>query len=435
MMFIFNRNGHIRSLQLSAALTIISYMMRKLSLKTYKQLGLLLFCAVLILALFPSVVFAVERYQILKIGDKDDYVLALQNRLKELGFFNGAATGYFGTRTQQAVMDYQAAHSLKVDGKAGPDTLLSIMGDNFVIARSNRVFTAGEASTDYLQPGDKGTAVSQLQERLKELDYYDYPSITGFYGPVTEKAVRLFQKTNGLKADGMAGPETMTLLLNTEKAKYYCIRYGDRNDDVEQLQLRLCKLGYLDDSAVTGYFGMVTQDAVNEFQAKNGLSVDAMAGKDTKAKLYSSTALDWDKVNRVVDESRPSETDASAAALAGYANDQLGKPYAYAAEGPDAFDAAGFVSYVLRCSGVSIKRCSSYNLSKIESWTKISQLNALVPGDILFFQSDTSARINHTGIYVGDNQFIHASSSNNCVTVSKISDYYERNFRFARRLF
>ncbi len=409
-------------------------MMRIISLKTCKQLGLLLFCAVLILALFPSVVFAVERYQILKIGDKDDYVLALQNRLKELGFFNGAATGYFGTRTQQAVIDYQTAHSLKIDGKAGPETLFSIMGDDFVIARNDRVFSAGEAGADYPQPGDKGTAVSQLQERLKELDYYDYPSITGFYGPVTEQAVRLFQNINGLKADGMAGPETMNLLLNAEEAKYYCIRYGDRSDDVEQLQMRLCKLGYLEESAVTGYFGMITQDAVNEFQAKNGLSVDAMVGKDTRAKLFSGSALDWDKVNRV-DESKPSETAASATALAGYANSQLGKPYAYAAEGPDAFDAAGFVGYVLRCSGVSIKRCSSDNLSKIESWTKISQLNALVPGDILFFQSDTSARINHTGIYVGDNQFIHASSSNNCVTVSTISNYYERNFRFARRLF
>lgn len=409
-------------------------MMRNLSLKTYKRLGLLLFCAVLVLALFPVTVFAVERYQILKIGDKDDYVTALQNKLKELGYFGGTATGYFGTMTQQAVIDYQAAHSLKADGKAGPDTLTSIMGDGFEIDRSNRIFSAGEASVDFPQPGDKGAAVSDIQNKLKELDYYSYPSITGYYGPVTEQAVRLFQNTNGLKADGITGPETMAL-LKSEKAKYYCINYGDRSDDVQQLQMRLCKLEYLEESAVTGYFGTLTQDAVCEFQAKNGLSVDAKAGKDTREKLYSDTALNWDKVDRVTNESTPSQENTSANAMIECANAQLGKPYAYAAEGPDAFDSAGFVSYVLRCSGISIKRSSASSLSGIDRWTKISQVNALVPGDILFFQTDTSARINHTGIYIGSNQFIHASSSNSCVVVSELSDYYERQFRFARRLF
>ncbi len=409
-------------------------MMRKLSFKTFIHLGLLLFCAVLIFAFLPVTALAVERYQILKIGDKDEYVQALQNKLKELGFFGGTATGYFGTQTQQAVIDYQTAHSLRIDGKAGPETLSSIMGRDFVMARDKRIFSASEASADYPQPGDKGSAVSDIQIKLKDLDYYDYPSITGYYGPVTEQAVRLFQNINGLKADGITGSETISL-LNSGNAKFYCIRYGDKSDDVLTLQMYLSKLGYMEETAVTGFFGTVTLDAVNEFQARNGLSVDAKAGKDTRSKLYSDAALSWDKVDRVADENRPSDTDASANTLVAYANAQLTKPYAYAAEGPDAFDAAGFVSYVLRCSGVSVKRCSADSLSKIESWTKISQLSSLVPGDILFFQSDLSARINHTGIYLGDNLFIHASSSNNCVTVSELSDDYERNFRFARRLF
>ncbi len=409
-------------------------MMRKLSLKTCKQLCLLIICAAFILAFVPVTALAVERYQILKIGDKDDYVLALQNKLKELGFFSGTTTGYFGTQTQQAVIDYQTAHSLIVDGKAGPETLTSIMGGDFVIKRDDRIFSAGEVGADFPQPGDKGAAVSEIQEKLKEFDYYDYPSITGYYGPVTEQAVRLFQSNNGLKADGITGPETI-LLLNSDKAKYYCISYGDRSDDVSQLQLRLIALGYMDESAATGYFGTVTQDAVNEFQARNGLSVDAKAGKETRSKLYSDTALGWDSINRVADGTAPAESKSSANTLLGYANSQLGKPYAYDAEGPDAFDSSGFIGYVLRCAGFSVKRCNTDSLSKIESWTKISQLDALVPGDILFFQSDQSIRINHTGIYLGDNQFIHASSSSNCVTISSLSDYYERNFSFARRLF
>jgi peptidoglycan hydrolase-like protein with peptidoglycan-binding domain len=361
-------------------------------------------------------------------------VLTLQNKLKDLGFFSGTATGYFGTRTQQSVIDYQTAHSLKADGKAGPDTLSSILGSDFVISPDNRFFPSSEVSADSPQPGDKGAAVSDIQNRLKELDYYVYPSITGYYGPVTEQAVSLFQTTNGLKADGVTGVETLKL-LNSDNAKYYCISYGDSSDDVKKLQIRLCKLGYLDETAQTGYFGNVTLDAVKEFQARNGLSVDAKAGKNTRSKLYSDAALSWDNIDRVPDEGTPSETASSASTLIDFANSQLGKPYVYAAEGPDAFDCSGFVCYTLRCSGFSIKRCSSDSLSKNESWTKISQKSTLVPGDILFFQSDLSTRINHTGIYLGDNLFIHASSSNNCVTVSNLSDYYDRNFSFARRLF
>lgn len=409
-------------------------MMRNLSLKTCKQLSLLLFCALLILAFLPLSAFAAERYQILKIGDRDDYVLALQNKLKELGFFSGTATGYFGTRTQQAVIDYQTTHELTADGKAGPETLTSIMGRDFEITRDNRSDTLGDTDADCPVPGDKGVSVSEIQNKLKELEYYSYPSITGYYGPVTEQAVRLFQSMNGLKADGITGTETMAL-LNSDTAKSYCISYGDKSSDVHMLQLRLIKLGYLKDTAATGYFGTMTLDAIKEFQARNGLSVDAKPGKETRAKLYSDTALNWDGNNRVADENIPVDPKSSAATLFSYANAQLGKPYVYDAEGPDAFDCSGFVSYVLRCSGFSVKRSSASGLSKIESWTKISQISALVPGDLLFFQSDLSPRINHTGIYLGDDLFIHASSSANCVTVSELSDYYQRNFNFARRLF
>lgn len=406
-------------------------MMRVLSLKTCKRLVWLLCCAALVLVIFAPTALAAERYQILKLGDKDDYVRALQTRLKELGYFTGTVTGYFGTKTQQAVIDYQQAHSLFTDGKAGPETLSALMGGDFVISRDQRGFSPGSA--DYPAPGDRGSAVADVQQRLKELEYYDYPVITGYYGPVTEKAVRLFQNINGLKLDGIAGPETMKL-LGSDSAKAYCVSFGDRGDDVKKLQTRLIALGYLNGSA-TGYFGTKTLDAVKEFQAQSGLFIDAKAGRETRARLFSSSARRWDNIDRVADESGAVETASSPDTVIDFANSLIGKPYMYAAEGPVAFDSSGFVYYVLRYCGVSAKRCNPDGLSKIESWTKISDSSALVPGDILFFQSGASARINHAGIYLGDNRFIHASSSQSCVTVSSLSDDYGRSFRFARRIF
>jgi peptidoglycan hydrolase-like protein with peptidoglycan-binding domain len=407
-------------------------MMRNLLPKTKIFVALLTLSAVLF-ACFPITAFAAERYQILKIGDKDDYVLALQTKLKELGFFSGNTTGYFGTKTQQAVIDYQLSHSLKTDGKAGPETLASIMGDEFEISPQERIFASGDTNADYPQPGDKGTAVSELQSRLNDLEYYDYPSITGYYGPVTEQAIISFQNTNGLKADGIAGPETMAL-LNSENAKSYCIYPGDRGDDVLKLQLRLSELGYFSGTA-TGYFGTVTADALKEFQAQNELVVDAKAGKNTRSRLFSDDAVSWDGTDRVVDETTRPQTESETDKMLVFANEQLGKPYVYASEGPSSFDCSGFVYYVLKYMGVSTKRCSADGFSKIENWTKINDRNALIPGDILFFQSDGNTRISHAGIYLGDNTFIHASSSNASVIVSSMSDYYDRNFTFARRIY
>ncbi len=66
-------------------------------------------------------------------------------------------------------------------------------------------------------PGDKGDAVKKVQKRLKALGYYT-SSIDGDYGNGTKKAVAAFQKRNGLSADGVVGPKTLSK-LNSSSAK------------------------------------------------------------------------------------------------------------------------------------------------------------------------------------------------------------------------
>ena len=409
-------------------------MIRAMIRQLNKVLALLMVLAVLFLMFFPAMALAAERYEILKLGDKDDYVLTLQNKLKDLGYFSQKATGYYGTVTQQAVMDYQTANDLVVDGKAGPLTLKSIMGDDFKISPDRIVSTnQRERDADYPGPGDKGEAVSQIQQRLKNLGYYHYSTITGYYGPVTQKAVMRFQTNNGITVDGIAGPETMNL-LSSEKAKSFCLYPGDRGSDVSMLQEYLKKLGYFE-GKVTGYFGTVTIHALKEFQAQNGLSVDAIAGQNTRDLLFSQKAPAWDGKDRVAGESASSKSSATTEDMISFASKQLGKPYVYATEGPSSFDCSGFIYYVLKYMGVRTTRYSADGFSKVESWVKITDRGALVPGDILFFTSDGGSRINHTGIYIGNNQFIHASSSSACVRISTLTEYYDRNFSLARRIF
>lgn len=65
--------------------------------------------------------------------------------------------------------------------------------------------------------GDRNSGVSQLQRDLKQLGYFKYPIITGFFGSVTRSAVVAFQRANGLVADGIAGFMTLQKIEELKK--------------------------------------------------------------------------------------------------------------------------------------------------------------------------------------------------------------------------
>lgn len=395
-----------------------------------KKLAALILAAVLALSLNPGAALAFGDSGVLKIGDSDEYVSMLQERLRELGYLSAQPTGYFGTVTQQAVIDYQEDHDLKADGKAGPQTLHSIMGSRFTLP-PNRSGSVTDA--DACCPGDRGSAVTALQQRLYDLEYYSYPTITGYYGPVTQQAVKRFQRSHGLAADGIAGTETLSL-LTSGKAQHFCLYPGDRGHDVRTLQKRLKELGYFS-GGVTGYFGTATQKALKEFQAQNGLPADALAGKNTRALLNAKAAPRWDGISRMSGFVSSASPESPVDKMLEFASAQTGKKYVYLAQGPGAFDSSGFIAYVLRYMGISTPRLGAAGLSAVDKWVKISEMSALLPGDLLFFQSEKTRKITHAGIYLGDSQFIHASSQAGCVKLSRLSGHFARSFSTARRVF
>ena len=76
-----------------------------------------------VVAFMPFSAMAVSRYEVLQIGDRDEWVEALQEKLHETDYLKCNPTGYFGTDTQNAVVQFQVDHGgLAVDGKAGPET-------------------------------------------------------------------------------------------------------------------------------------------------------------------------------------------------------------------------------------------------------------------------------------------------------------------------
>ncbi len=168
--------------------------------------------------------------------------------------------------------------------------------------------SAFAASYKTLRYRDRGDDVLRMQKALVSLGYAT-GGTDGKFGPTTEKAVRQFQKDNGLTVDGAAGSATLTLLYDRAEGStsgstggssgssgssgstsnyfggnYNTLKYGSRGDRVKLLQKALNQLGYSAGSA-DGKFGSGTQRAVVAFQRANGLTADGLAGTKTLKKI------------------------------------------------------------------------------------------------------------------------------------------------------
>ena len=116
-----------------------------------------------------------------------------------------------------------------------------------------------------------------------------------------------------------------------------------------------------------------------------------------------------------------------------YAKQYLGCPYVYGAAGSQSFDCSGFTMYVYKHFGYSLSHSATAQ-SKVGTYVAKEDLQ---PGDLVFFLDyETMDGIGHCGIYIGDGEFIHASSgSGYCVKTSTLlsGSYYNR-YATARRL-
>jgi peptidoglycan hydrolase-like protein with peptidoglycan-binding domain len=162
---------------------------------------------------------------------------------------------------------------------------------NNIISVSNK-----RKSPSCLAKGDEGADVKVLQERLKIAGFY-YGNSTGIFGPITQEAVKRFQKAYNLTIDGIVGKATSAKLpavidennITTTSQKSDnrdTLSVGDRGEAVRILQEQLIKAGFLKNQP-NGYYGSNTVDAVNRFQKQHQIEINGMAGQTTRAKLYS----------------------------------------------------------------------------------------------------------------------------------------------------
>lgn len=163
----------------------------------------------------------------LRQGMKGNDVKDLQTYLNSHGYNCGTPDGSFGAKTKAAVILFQKAKGLTADGVVGPKTV-NIMNEGASTVETAPAITtppttpsttAPASTARILRLGMSGDDVKTLQVYLNTHGYVISETGVGspgnettYFGAKTKAAVILFQKANGLTADGVVGPKTVELL-------------------------------------------------------------------------------------------------------------------------------------------------------------------------------------------------------------------------------
>jgi hypothetical protein len=191
-------------------------------------------------------------------------------------------------------------------------------------------------------------------------------------------------------------------------------------EDVLQIQIKLKEFGYFD-GVPDGSFDTRTRLAIMDFQLDSGLDPDGIIGENTKVAL---------REYKNVSNSRGLLDNRYAAEITDMAKKLLGVPYVWAGASPAGFDCSGFVYYLYSRIGILMPRMADGQFA-MGLPIKRSELQ---PGDLVFF-STYEPGPSHCGIYLGNNQFIHASSGAGEVTITPLSKtYYADRYLGARRV-
>lgn len=199
------------------------------------------------------------------------------------------------------------------------------------------------------------------------------------------------------------------------------VKRGMYGDEVSKLQNKLKEYGYYKEP-VDGRFGSGTLGAVIQFQMDAGLDADGIVGLSTWEALKNFRGAS--SISRGRADTRKTQI------LLSMARQYLGVPYVWAGRSPSGFDCSGFIYYVFDQMGYGLPRMAD---GQFEVGIPVSRA-ALQPGDLVFF-STYEPGPSHVGIYLGNGQFIHASSGAGHVTITSLANPYHRDrYIGARRI-
>ncbi len=240
-------------------------------------------------------------YPTLVRGDRGmALIYTLQQRLKDLGYYTIRVDGIYGSGTQRAVRQFQSVNGLTVTGIADSATQKLLHSSS---AKANNGITITGSYQTLRRSSRYNAAVVTMQRRLKNLGYLN-GAVDGYFGSITQRAVRSFQRRNGLSVTGVADPYTQEVLYSSSalaaasgsssgtstSTGYKLLYWGCTGSAVKRLQNALIDAGYKSVvRTADGIYGKWTYDAVRAYQKDHGLAVDGIAGKNTQNSLYGTS--------------------------------------------------------------------------------------------------------------------------------------------------
>ncbi len=211
------------------------------------------------------------------------------------------------------------------------------------------------------------------------------------------------------------------------------LKTGSSGQEVIILQQKLAEIGYAVGS-VDGVYGNDTERAVASFQRDQKIRITGIVNNATWRALKKAKPLPGAKkpapttprlpstkkpTTPLVPNGTPILPKAKTSAIISTAKKYIGTPYKFGGTTPKAFDCSGYLQYVFAEQGINIPRLADEQY-RLGLRTKTQK--ELVPGDLVFFTTYEPGP-SHCGIYLGDGNFIHASTSKG-VRIDSLSNSY-----------
>jgi cell wall-associated NlpC family hydrolase len=203
-----------------------------------------------------SPVYAVLGDQELKKGMDHPDVKLLQEELKKHGLFTEKeTTTYFGDATEKSLRSFQISQNIEISGILDLTTFEALMALKTNSSGSKNETVVEELSPEVANKSSKliferalelentGSDVKQLQEALKATGFLVIDDCTDYFGTQTESALKSFQESQGLKADGVAGLRTIDAINSVLAGRGIALPKPTRGEEVGNIAKNIIATG------------------------------------------------------------------------------------------------------------------------------------------------------------------------------------------------